>query len=145
MKFFYKILCSYTNIDSLAHVIVKTYTDVYTKVINSNFQYVKHQTHFLVTYFLVFTLLVKKKKQSLLLTFHSSAFKCGTSGEFQQQSFKYGRVEICGRTVGKLMKMRNCFAGRASWQLCQLKVDWELAVLFAYQTTKKLKELNESC
>ena len=141
MKYFYKILYSYTNIDTLTHVIVKTYTDIYTKIINSNFQCVKHQKHFSVTYFLVFTLLVTKKNLSMSLEFHSSALKCGISGEFQLQSFKYGRVEIYGRTVGKLMKMRNCLAGCASWQLCQLKVALKLAILFAYQMPKKIKRI----
>ena len=53
------------------------HTDIYTKIINSNFQYVKHQKHFSVTYFSVFTLLVKKKNLSLRLDFHSSYWNAG--------------------------------------------------------------------
>ena len=52
-----------------------------------------------------------KKKVSLWLHFDSSVLKCGTSAEFQQYSLKCGTINICGRTLGQLMKIRDSPGG----------------------------------
>ena len=106
------------------------HTDIYTKIINSNFQYVKHQKHLSVTYFSVFTLLVKKKNLSLRLDFHSSYWNAGFLVNFSSNRLNTRATVSQDAQVGNY----------ANW--CQpLPIGLGISYSFCISNAKKIKRI----